>query len=178
MVACASAGDNALDRRHDPLRRAAFAEVGILGEVGVLAAGEVGSGGGVEEERANGGLDLRVGLGAEGDAVRREGEDRAVASRGDGEHRAAEDRGLHRHDREGGREERGGEEEAGEVRAWDDPRVGEDRLRDMVLDSALLPVQVVADRIVDAVHAFVREAPQHDDITLVVARVRAGVPNA
>jgi sigma-B regulation protein RsbU (phosphoserine phosphatase) len=60
----------------------------------------------------------------------------------------------------------------------EDREFGEDRLRDVVLDSARLPVQVVADRIVDAVHAFVREAPQHDDITLVVARVRAGVPNA
>ncbi len=49
---------------------------------------------------------------------------------------------------------------------------GEDRLQEVVLAAAHLPVGVVADRIVEAVRMFVREAPQHDDITLVVARVR------
>ncbi len=49
---------------------------------------------------------------------------------------------------------------------------GEDRLREVVLAAAHLPVAIVAERIVEAVHAFVREAPQYDDITLVVARVR------
>jgi len=49
---------------------------------------------------------------------------------------------------------------------------GEQRLLDVVLASRDLPVAMVADRIVAAVRDFVREAPQFDDITLVVARLR------
>ncbi|HJS57125.1 MAG TPA: SpoIIE family protein phosphatase [Vicinamibacteria bacterium] len=60
----------------------------------------------------------------------------------------------------------------------DEQEFGEDRLREVVLAAAHLPVGVVADRIVEAVHLFVREAPQHDDITLVVARVRGAEPSA
>lgn len=55
---------------------------------------------------------------------------------------------------------------------------GEERLREVVLAAAHLPVAAVADRIVEAVHVFVRDAPQHDDITLVVARVRGSEARA
>jgi sigma-B regulation protein RsbU (phosphoserine phosphatase) len=49
---------------------------------------------------------------------------------------------------------------------------GEDRLREVVLAARDLPVEAVVERIVEAVRDFVKDAPQHDDITLVVARVR------
>jgi sigma-B regulation protein RsbU (phosphoserine phosphatase) len=53
----------------------------------------------------------------------------------------------------------------------EDVEFGEDRLRDTVLAASHLPPAAVADCVVAAVKAWVREAPQHDDITLVVARV-------
>jgi sigma-B regulation protein RsbU (phosphoserine phosphatase) len=53
-----------------------------------------------------------------------------------------------------------------------DEEFGEDRLREVVLASVHLSPAALADRIVEAVHAWVKDAPQHDDITLVVARVR------
>jgi sigma-B regulation protein RsbU (phosphoserine phosphatase) len=49
---------------------------------------------------------------------------------------------------------------------------GEDRLLDVVLAGRSLTADQLADRIVGAVRDFVRDAPQHDDITLLVARVR------
>lgn len=49
---------------------------------------------------------------------------------------------------------------------------GEERLLDVVLAARELAADQLAARIVDAVHEFVRDAPQHDDITLLVARVR------
>jgi sigma-B regulation protein RsbU (phosphoserine phosphatase) len=52
-----------------------------------------------------------------------------------------------------------------------DQEFGEERLREVVLASRDLPAADVAQRIVEAVYAFAGEAPQHDDITLVVARV-------
>jgi len=52
-----------------------------------------------------------------------------------------------------------------------DQEFGEERLRQVALACRDLPAAAVAERIVDAVHAFVGDAPQHDDITLVVARV-------
>ncbi len=54
----------------------------------------------------------------------------------------------------------------------EDREFGEERLLDVVLAARDLPVGQVAERIVGAVHDFVRDAPQHDDITLVVGRVR------
>ena len=60
----------------------------------------------------------------------------------------------------------------------EDREFGEERLREVVLAAAHLPVATVAERIVEAVRAFVREAPQHDDITLVVARVRGAAAAA
>jgi phosphoserine phosphatase RsbU/P len=49
---------------------------------------------------------------------------------------------------------------------------GEDRLRSVVEGAAGRPAADVAQAIVDAVRAFSIDTPQHDDITLVVARVR------
>ena len=53
-----------------------------------------------------------------------------------------------------------------------DEEFGEDRLRDVVLASAHLAPAELAERVVAAVKGWVKDAPQHDDITLVVARVR------
>jgi sigma-B regulation protein RsbU (phosphoserine phosphatase) len=54
----------------------------------------------------------------------------------------------------------------------DGEEFGEERLRGAVLGSAHLPAAAVADCVVRSVRAWAREAPQHDDITLVVAKVR------
>ena len=62
----------------------------------------------------------------------------------------------------------------GVTEAWsvDGEEFGEERLEAALRDSLHLPAARIADSVVDAVREFTRGAPQHDDITLVVAKVR------
>jgi len=50
---------------------------------------------------------------------------------------------------------------------------GEERLADVVRKSLDLPCSEIQDRIISEIDAFVADAPQHDDITLLVIRVTA-----
>ncbi|RPJ87016.1 MAG: serine/threonine-protein phosphatase, partial [Acidobacteria bacterium] len=50
---------------------------------------------------------------------------------------------------------------------------GEERLADVVRKSLDLPCPRIQDRIISEIDAFVADAPQHDDITLLVIRVTA-----
>jgi sigma-B regulation protein RsbU (phosphoserine phosphatase) len=62
----------------------------------------------------------------------------------------------------------------GVTEAWsaEGEEFGEDRLREVVVGSRELPAREIADRVVHAVREWCREAPQADDLTLVVAKVR------
>jgi sigma-B regulation protein RsbU (phosphoserine phosphatase) len=62
----------------------------------------------------------------------------------------------------------------GVTEAWNaaDEEFGEDRLAEVVSASAHLPAAAVADEVVRAVRSFVGPIPPHDDITLVVAKVK------
>jgi sigma-B regulation protein RsbU (phosphoserine phosphatase) len=48
---------------------------------------------------------------------------------------------------------------------------GEERLRDVILASAHLPAAALAETVVAAARAWSVGEPQHDDLTLIVARV-------
>lgn len=48
---------------------------------------------------------------------------------------------------------------------------GEDRLRQAVAAAADRPAAELAEAVVESVRGFCRDAPQYDDITLVVAKV-------
>lgn len=62
----------------------------------------------------------------------------------------------------------------GVTEAWSPEGVefGEERLRQAVVGACHLSAREIADRVVQAVRAWCREAPQADDLTLVVAKVR------
>jgi sigma-B regulation protein RsbU (phosphoserine phosphatase) len=49
---------------------------------------------------------------------------------------------------------------------------GEERLRAMIAESAHLSVTALSAQILQAVSAWCQDTPQHDDQTLVIARVR------
>ena len=51
---------------------------------------------------------------------------------------------------------------------------GEDRLRDLVAEHGHLPAEELRARIVDEVAAFVGDADQHDDMTMILVRVEGG----
>ncbi len=61
----------------------------------------------------------------------------------------------------------------GITEAWnpDGEEFGEARLRDVVASRLGCSAEGLADAVVDAVHAWSGDAPQHDDLTLVVAKV-------
>jgi len=54
--------------------------------------------------------------------------------------------------------------------AWEE--FGEERLQDAVTEALHLPAQELAEAVLGRVHQWRGDAPQHDDITLVVAKVR------
>lgn len=62
----------------------------------------------------------------------------------------------------------------GVTEAWspEGEEFGEERLRQAVVSASRLPAREIADRVVLRVREWCREAPQADDLTLVVARVR------
>lgn len=49
---------------------------------------------------------------------------------------------------------------------------GEHRVRELLAQCAHLPLQELSDRLSSAIQAFVGDAPQHDDLTYVLARVK------
>lgn len=49
---------------------------------------------------------------------------------------------------------------------------GEERLRQIIASSAHLPAQALTDRIVETVREWCQDTPQHDDLTLVVMKVK------
>jgi serine phosphatase RsbU (regulator of sigma subunit) len=59
-----------------------------------------------------------------------------------------------------------------EARNADDQEFGEASLRRIIDSSAHLPAQRLSEQIVDSVREWCGEVPPHDDLTLVVMRVR------
>jgi sigma-B regulation protein RsbU (phosphoserine phosphatase) len=61
----------------------------------------------------------------------------------------------------------------GVTEAWnpEGEEFGEARLRDVVAGTLGCSAEAVAEAVVDAVHVWARDAPQHDDLTLVIAKV-------
>lgn len=53
-----------------------------------------------------------------------------------------------------------------------DEEFGEDRLRSMLVESTQLTARELTEQIIASVKDWQRDAPQHDDITMVVARVK------
>jgi sigma-B regulation protein RsbU (phosphoserine phosphatase) len=62
----------------------------------------------------------------------------------------------------------------GVTEAWNDrdEEFGEDRLAEVVMAAGHLPAEGIAAAVVRAVGAFAGATPPHDDVTLVVAKVR------
>lgn len=59
-----------------------------------------------------------------------------------------------------------------EARDADDHEFGEARLRGIIDSSAILPAQQLSERIVESVREWCGDVPPHDDLTLVVMRVK------
>ncbi|MGQ9896962.1 MAG: SpoIIE family protein phosphatase [Acidobacteriota bacterium] len=49
---------------------------------------------------------------------------------------------------------------------------GEERVRTLLTETAHLPIDEISARLLDAIRSFVGSAPQHDDLTYVLARVK------
>ena len=59
-----------------------------------------------------------------------------------------------------------------EARNADDQEFGEESLQRIIDSSAHVPAQELSERIIESVREWCGDVPPHDDLTLVVMRVR------